>query len=141
MRDYAPPGEADRAHFEHTLQLEESRLLWCDGQDAAATLALERGLLLYSVGGIDPLDMSWSPPPSMTQEVSEKGGAKIARHRYHEQRTPHGKAAVRVQSMFRQRVAKEALRALRARRETERQRPVPEEVIGTTPDASEAGKS
>lgn len=72
MRDYAPPGEADRAHFEHTLQLEESRLLWCDGQDAAATLALERGLLLYSVGGIDPLDKSWSPPPSMTQEVSVK---------------------------------------------------------------------
>lgn len=72
LRDYAPPGEADRAHFERTLQLEESRLLWCDGQEIAATLALERGLQLYSVGGTGPLDESWSPSPSVVQEVSVK---------------------------------------------------------------------
>ncbi len=72
LRAYAPPGEADRTHFERTLQLEESRLLWCNGQTAAATLALERGLLLYSVGDIGPLNESWSPPPRVAQEVSVK---------------------------------------------------------------------
>lgn len=38
----------------------------------AATAALERGLRLYNVGGVGPLDDDWSPPPGVGQEVSVK---------------------------------------------------------------------
>ena len=78
LRAYAPPGETDRAHFERTLLLEESRLLLCDGQDAAATVALERGLELNSGGGGGggggggPLDESWSPAADVAAQFSVK---------------------------------------------------------------------
>lgn len=66
LRAYAPPGEADAAHFETTLLLQEARLLWCNGQDSAAIAALETGL------DIDKLLDPSHPPGSDPQETAVK---------------------------------------------------------------------